>query len=68
MMFVPHRDQSEIAMVKDHLEVEWRDGSTLWIALKSLKESNAMEVVEYAVTNQINTEPTFNWWVHVVSK
>ena len=33
------------------LEVEWRDGSTLWIALKSLKESNAMEVVEYAVTN-----------------
>jgi hypothetical protein len=34
------------------LEVEWRDGGTAWIELKNMKESNAVEVAEYAMANK----------------
>ena len=45
------------------LEVLFKDGSTSWIPLKDLKESNPLEVAEYAVANQIADEPAFSWWV-----
>jgi hypothetical protein len=45
------------------LQVEWRDGSTTWIPLSELKESNPIEVAEYAVANIIAKEPAFAWWV-----
>jgi hypothetical protein len=48
------------------LEVEWRDGGTAWIELKTMKESNAVEVAEYALANQISHEPAFDWSVHDV--
>jgi hypothetical protein len=48
------------------LEVEWCDGGTAWIELKTMKESNAVEVVEYALANQISHEPSFEWWVNDV--
>jgi hypothetical protein len=35
------------------LEVEWKDGSTSWVPLKPLKESNAIDVAVYARNNQI---------------
>jgi hypothetical protein len=47
-------------------EVEWSDGRTTWIGLKNMKESNAIEVAEYALANQISHEPAFDWWVHHV--
>jgi hypothetical protein len=31
--------------------------------LKDLKESNPIEVSEYAVANKIDHEPAFVWWV-----
>ena len=43
--------------------VQWKDGSTSWVALKDLKESNPVEVAEYAVSQNIATEPAFAWWV-----
>jgi hypothetical protein len=48
------------------LEVEWRDGGMAWIELKTTKESNAVEVAEDALANQISHEPAFDWWVHDV--
>jgi hypothetical protein len=45
------------------LLVEWKDGSTSWIALKDLKESFPIEVTEYAVANKLTEEPAFKWWV-----
>jgi Reverse transcriptase (RNA-dependent DNA polymerase) len=45
------------------LQVEWKDGSTDWIPLKDLKQSNPIEVAEYAVTNKLVEEPAFAWWV-----
>jgi hypothetical protein len=47
---------------------EWRDCSTSRIALKDLKESNPIEVAEYAVANKIDDEPAFAWWVRDVLK
>jgi hypothetical protein len=46
-----------------HFEVQWRDGTTQWILLKDLKESNPVDVAEYAVSRGIADEPAFRWWV-----
>ena len=45
------------------LQVEWSDGSTSWVPLSDLKESNMLEVAEYAVASRIADEPAFAWWV-----
>jgi hypothetical protein len=42
---------------------EWKDGSSSWTPLKDLKESNPVEVAEYAAANKIVSEPAFSWWV-----
>jgi hypothetical protein len=43
--------------------VEWKDGTTSWEPLSSLKESNPVELAEYAVAHDLSTEPAFSWWV-----
>ena len=45
------------------LLVQWDDGCKEWIDLKLLKESNPVQVAEYAVSHDINDEPAFGWWV-----
>ena len=45
------------------LYVKWKDQSTSWVRLKELKESNPVELAEYAVANNIQSEPAFKWWV-----
>jgi Reverse transcriptase (RNA-dependent DNA polymerase) len=52
-----------------HLCVLWKDGTTSWERLADLKESNPVDVAEYAVANGIREEPAFVWWVpHVIKK
>jgi hypothetical protein len=34
------------------LDVEWKDGSTSWLPLKEIKETNIVDVAQYAVDNQ----------------
>jgi len=46
--------------------VEWRDGTTSWERLADLKESNPIEVAEFAVAQGIDKEPAFAWWVPYV--
>jgi hypothetical protein len=46
------------------LLVEWKDGSSDWISLTDLKDSNPLEVAEYAVANNIDREPAFAWWIN----
>jgi hypothetical protein len=43
--------------------IRWKDGSTSWEPLKNLKETNPVEVAEYAVAMGIAGEPAFSWWV-----
>ena len=40
-----------------------RDGSSNWIGLKHLKDSDPIELAEYAVGNGIQEELAFKWWV-----
>ena len=49
--------------------VLWKDGSEQWIPLKDVKESNPVDVAEFAKAKGIDDEPAFAWWVpHVVRK
>jgi hypothetical protein len=48
--------------------VQWKDGSTSWEPLAKLKESNPVEVAEYAVAHKISSEPAFSWWVPFTMK
>lgn len=43
--------------------VQWNDGTTTWEKLKELKESHPIQVAEFAVARQIDSEPAFSWWV-----
>jgi hypothetical protein len=45
------------------LHYQRKDGSSDWIDLKHLEDSNPIELTEYAVANRIQEEPTFKWWV-----
>jgi hypothetical protein len=42
---------------------KWKDESTSWVPLVELKDSNPVELAEYAVANKIDQEPAFRWWV-----
>jgi hypothetical protein len=46
--------------------VEWSNSSRQWINLKLLKESNPVQVAEYATSRNIAEEPAFVWWVPYV--
>jgi hypothetical protein len=48
--------------------VQWKDGSTSWEQIASLKESNPVEIADYAVTHSLDSEPAFAWWVPLTLK
>ena len=50
------------------LQVKWETGETSFIALKDIKESNPIEIADYAKAHKIDKEPAFAWWVPTVVK
>jgi hypothetical protein len=49
--------------------VEWKYGTTSWERLVDLKESNPVEVAEYAAAKSLLDTPAFVWWApHVLKK
>jgi len=40
----------------------WTDGSTSWEPLRNLRESNPIELAQYAETRSLLEEPAFAWW------
>ena len=46
----------------------WKDGSQQSIPLKLLKESNPIEVAEYAISRGLEKEPAFAYWVPYVTR
>ena len=44
--------------------VEWSDGTRTWVPLLDLKESNPVDLAEYAVSRSIADEPALAWWVN----
>jgi len=47
---------------------EWKDGSTSWEKLSILKESHPVKAAKYAISQGIEGEPAFNWWVRPTIK
>jgi hypothetical protein len=45
------------------LLVKWGDGTTSWMPLKDLKNSNPIEAAEYAVAQKLAGHPALAWWV-----
>ena len=43
--------------------VKMKEDFTEWISLKDLKENNPVEISEYVVSNNIDHNPEFLWWV-----
>ena len=50
------------------INVSWKDGTTSWVPLKDMKESNPLEVAKYVSRNNIESHPVFAWWVPVTLK
>jgi len=46
-----------------NLLVSWKNGAEEWIPLSIMKNSNPIEVAEFAVANNIHKEPAFCWWI-----
>jgi hypothetical protein len=52
-----------------HLCVDWKYGTTSWESLEDLRESNPVEVDEYAADKSLLNSPAFVWWaLHVLQK
>jgi hypothetical protein len=43
--------------------VQWTNGTTSWLPLRDLKDSNPIETAEYAVAKGLDQEPAFRWRV-----
>ena len=43
--------------------VEWDDGTSNWVPLAQLKESNPVELADFVVSRNIEQEPALAWWV-----
>ena len=43
--------------------IKWKDGTSDWVPLKILKESNPVDIAEYAVARGLEDEPAFAWWI-----
>ena len=45
------------------VQIRWKDGSVSWLPLSLVKLSNPVDLAEYIGSNNLSSEPTFNWWV-----
>ena len=49
--------------------IKWKDQSTSWLPLSIIKESYPIQMAEYAISNNLQHEPAFTWWVnHTLKK
>jgi hypothetical protein len=70
-MYIKHGSNKKVSKTTKgwHLCVEWKYGTTSWGRLEDLKESNPVEVAEYAATKILLNTPDFIWWApHVLEK
>ena len=63
---VGNHQQPKMTTAGWKIYVEFTDGTTAWLPLKDVKESNPIELAEYAILNRIDDEPAFKWWVSLV--
>jgi hypothetical protein len=63
-MYIKHGRNNKVRKTTKvwHLCVEWKYNTTSWERLADLKESNPVEVAEYAATKSLIDTPAFTWW------
>ena len=52
-------DMDKITIIGCEVMLPWKNGSTDWIHLNCIKDSNPFKVTEYAVVNCIHDKPAF---------
>ena len=62
------RKKRKITSVGWNFEVSWSDGTSTWVPLKEIKNSNPVELAEYVRRNKLEEEPAFAWWVNSLLK
>jgi hypothetical protein len=69
-MYIKHGSNTQVMKTTKgwHLCVEWNYGTTSSEHLTDLKESNTVEIAEYAVGKNLEDAPDFVWWVPYVLK
>ena len=48
------------------IKVQWEVGCKSWIPFHVIQGFNPIEIAEFAIANNLDKEPTFVWWVHLV--
>ena len=43
-------------------QIKWKSGSTEWVPLKDLKETNPVDVSKYVTACGVEKETVFVWW------
>ena len=61
-----HQKEGSVVSVEDKwatvrwiFRIKWKDGTTEWVPLKLMKESNPVEMAEYVVSRKLDLEPAF---------
>jgi hypothetical protein len=70
-MYIKHGSNNKLRKTTKgwNLCVEWKYGTTRWERLVDLKESNPVEVAEYAAAKSFLDTPAFVWWdPHLLKK
>jgi hypothetical protein len=70
-MYIKHGSNKKLRKTTKgwNLCVEWKDGTASWERLEDLKESNHVEVSQYASAKSLLYYPDFVWWApHVLKK
>ena len=42
--------------------VQWKNGITILVTLKDMKEAYPVQAAEYEVENRVSSEPALAWW------
>lgn len=45
------------------VRVQWKDGASSWLPMVEVKDSNPIELAEFAILNGKDKEPAFAWWI-----
>ena len=49
-----------------NIRFKWQDGSTDWLTISQVKNSNHLQLAEYFMAHKIHKDPAFNWWVRKI--
>ena len=50
------------------VRIRWHDGQSTWNSLKDVKDSYPCQLADYAIENQLDDLPAFQWWIPTVVK